>query len=94
MLATFLASHDLAPGTSREEARSLLERLAAAGNAEGVRTVETFVSVERAQAVTLFQAATEEQVRRACFRAGLANVDVFRGERVFTELLDEPRHAR
>lgn len=42
----------------------------------------------------MFRASHPDQVRRACFRAGLADVGVAEVGRVFTELLDQPRRAR
>lgn len=93
MTRQFLAIHPLsAPGG--EPVRAALARVAQAAHGRGVHPIETFFSVATGMAYTFVEADTEARVRDAYAAAGLPAPEVVPGERVFTELLDEPRRAR
>ena len=89
----FLAINEL-PGADDAEVLARLERLVERGHALGLRPLETFYSIERGRAYTYVEGDTEESVRAMCAAAGLPVVDVVPGERLYTELLDEPKRYR
>ena len=89
----FLAINDL-PGATAAEVRGRFERLVEEGRALGLRPVETFYSLERGRAYTYVEGDAEDHVRAMCAAAGLPVVDVVPGERLYTELLDEPKRYR
>jgi hypothetical protein len=93
MRKRFLAIATLPPGWAREDLLERLERVARASRERGVHPLETLFSLPRGRAYTLVDAASARDVEEACSLAGLP-VEVVPGERVHTDLLDEPHRAR
>lgn len=90
----FMAIETIPAGVSADVFHDTLRRLDHAADMLGLRVTETIFNLERAQAFSLIEADSEEQVLRAHADAGLPKPDVFRAEIVYTELLSEPRRAR
>lgn len=94
MPSRFLAISDLPPGTTREEVRATLERVAYEARHGGLRPVETFYSLSLGRTYTLLEAGSEESVWALFHRARFPAVEVIRGDSIFTDLLHEPLRAR
>lgn len=94
MLRHFIAINAVPRGAHVEEVREELERMALASRRRGLRPLETILSPEEGRAYTFFEADAAESVRRLLAEVGLPIVDVVAGERVYTELLDEPNPSR
>lgn len=90
----YLAIHELPAAATRQELMESLTRVAEAAHARGLRPVETLYSWERHQAFTLMDAPGATQVREVLDDAGVGESEVLEVQRVYTELLDEPRRAR
>lgn len=93
MRKRFLAIATIPPGWDRGELMGHLEQVARVASGRGVHPLETFYSLPRGRAYTLVDAASDRDVEDVCAAAGLP-VEVVPGERVQTDLLDEPRRAR
>lgn len=92
MRRRFLVKHQLAPGVV--DPRPVLETLADSGHRIGAHAEETFYSAQTGTAFTLFEARDEKDVFDTYARAGLERPEVFPTERIYTDLLDEPRRDR
>jgi hypothetical protein len=93
MRKRFLAISTLQPGWDREDLVRRLEDLSRVASDRGVHPLETFFSLPRARAYTLIDAVDDRAVLDACAAAGLP-AEVVPGERVYTDVLDEPHRAR
>jgi hypothetical protein len=90
----FLATFTLDERPTDQEVQQRLRALAVASHELGIRPVETFVARGEGRAFAFFEAGDEGQVTHALGKAGIRAGHVMEVERVFTELLDEPRRAR
>lgn len=91
----YLAVHRLPENAASGDWKGELTRLVERGHDVGIRAVETFYSAERGVAYTLFEAPDAASVANLHRSAALpAPDDVLPAERVFTELLAEPRRDR
>lgn len=90
----FLAIEPIPLEISAGDVRQRFEALARTSHELGIRPLETFYTQREGVAYTLFEAVDEESVISAHELAGLANVRVAPAERMYPDLLDEPRRAR
>ena len=90
----FVAVEPIPLDFSPEEVRARFKALARHAHDVGARPVEAFYSLREGEAFTLFEAASEADVRRAHELAGWAAMRVSPAEHVYPELLDEPRRNR
>lgn len=86
----YLAIHPLAGDATPDDVRASLERVAYEAAHHGLRAVDTLYSIDHGRAYTLVEAATPADVHAAYARAGLHDVEVVPGDRVFTDVLFEP----
>jgi hypothetical protein len=96
MVHRFLAIQELPPEASPREVTEAFERVTEQAHHLGLRPVETFYSLQRRRAYTYVESDTEERLREAFAAAGptLPLVEVVPGERLYTDLLDEPHRYR
>lgn len=88
----FLAAHPLARHAPVDTWRDELTRIARAAREVGIHPVETFYSAERGRAYTIYDAPDADSIRRLHETAKASPPDdIITGERIYTELLAEPR---
>jgi hypothetical protein len=91
----YLAVHRLGEHSPEGEWKDELARLAQRAHERGIRALETFYSAERGLAYTLYDAPSEVSVVQLHESAAVALPDdIHPAERVYTELLAEPRRDR
>ena len=90
----FLAVEPVPLDLSRAEVQARFENLARHAHVVGARPMETFYSRREGESYTLFEAASEEEVRRIHELAGWAVLRVAPAERIYPDLLSEPRRNR
>jgi hypothetical protein len=90
----FLVIHPVPLGSTEPQVKDGLERLARHAHDLGIQPVETIYSVDQGQAYTLCEGGDAGTVLAATRRAGIADAEVVRAERIYTDLLDVPRRAR
>jgi hypothetical protein len=90
----FLAIHAIPKGITQEAFKESLLHVAKAADQLGLHVTETLYNLERAQAFSVFEADSADDVRKAAELAGIPQPDVFRADILYTELLAEPRRAR
>ncbi|MHB8585585.1 MAG: hypothetical protein ACYDDF_07095 [Thermoplasmatota archaeon] len=89
----FLAIHELPPDVEDEGIVEPLRTVLQAAQSRGVHIYETFYSLPRHMAWTFVEGRSAEDVEHAFLDAGVV-AEVVEGDRIFTELLMEPRRAR
>ena len=90
----FLAVEPIPLTLTPDEVRARFRDLARHAHALGIRPVETFYSLREGESFTLFEAEHADDVRRAHELAGWAALRIAPAERLYPDLLDEPRRAR
>lgn len=90
----FLAVEPIPLDLSPEDVRARFEALARHAHEVGARPLETFYSMREGESYTLFEAGSEDDVRRAHLLAGWAAMRIAPAERLYPDLMDEPRRAR
>ncbi|HVL87419.1 MAG TPA: hypothetical protein VM681_05350 [Candidatus Thermoplasmatota archaeon] len=76
-----------------ETFRESMVSVATEAHRRGARALETFYSIDGGRAYTLFEADGPGTVQEVCAAAGFS-AEVVPGDRLHTELLDEPRRTR
>jgi hypothetical protein len=91
----FLVIHPMPDPPGVRGWRDELARLARRAHDAGLHPIETFYTAERGLAYTLYEAPDAGSIRKLHERVGLAAPhDVLSAERVYPELLAEPRRDR
>ena len=90
----FLAVEPIPLDLPPAEVQRRFETLARHAHLVGARPIESFYSRSEGESYTLFEAASEDEVRRIHEMAGWAALRVAPAERVYPDLLSEPRRNR